>query len=205
MTRASTTLVPMARVPVRHALPADARGDAVAPAAFRAGMRALAGAVTVLTTALDGRRAGLTATAVCSLSAEPPRLIACVNRRGASYAAFADSGVLCVNVLSSGQADVAQRFAGAGPPGPAAGADRFAAGRWHAGEATGAPVLAGAVGAFECRIAEIVEAATHGILVGDVVRVHAPADADAHPLLYADGRFATLAEPDFDPRHAFSF
>jgi flavin reductase (DIM6/NTAB) family NADH-FMN oxidoreductase RutF len=188
-------------VPVRHALPAEAPGDAVAPAAFRAGMRALAGAVTVLTTALDGRRAGLTATAVCSLSAEPPRLIACVNRRGASYAAFAGSGVVCVNVLASGQADVAQRFAGAGPD----GADRFAAGGWRAGEATGAPVLAGAVGAFECRIAEIVEAATHGILVGDVVRVHAPADPHAHPLLYADGRFATLAEPEFDPRHAFSF
>jgi flavin reductase (DIM6/NTAB) family NADH-FMN oxidoreductase RutF len=57
-----------------HALPREGPSGCVDLASFRAGMRALAGAVTVLTTVHDGRRWGLTATAVCSVSADPPRL-----------------------------------------------------------------------------------------------------------------------------------
>ena len=55
------------------------------PEDFKEGMRQLAAGVTIVTTAVGERRNGLTATAVCSLSAEPPMLLACVNREAGAH------------------------------------------------------------------------------------------------------------------------
>ena len=68
---------------------------------FKAGMRRLAASVNVITTRTpDGQRSGLTATAVCSVSATPPTLLVCVNRSGNSHAVLTSSGVFAVNVLA---------------------------------------------------------------------------------------------------------
>ena len=48
-------------------------------AAFKKGMRHLAASVTLITTRYGDLRGGLTATAVCSVSAEPPQILVCVN------------------------------------------------------------------------------------------------------------------------------
>jgi flavin reductase (DIM6/NTAB) family NADH-FMN oxidoreductase RutF len=181
-----------------HALPREAPSGGVDLASFRAGMKALAGAVTVLTTVHEGRRWGLTATAVCSLSAEPPRLLACVNQRGASFAAFAASRRLAVNVLAEGQFAIAESFAGQGSPGT-----RFASGVWRAGDHEGLPLLEGAVSTFECRIAEMIDALSHAILIGDIMA--ARTNPEAQPLLYCDGRFTAPADPFFDPRYGHQF
>ncbi len=72
---------------------------------FRAGMRKLAGGVTIVTSIdQEGRRCGLTATAVCSLSTEPPSLVACVNRTSSVAAVVEASGVFAVNVLAMSSA-----------------------------------------------------------------------------------------------------
>jgi flavin reductase (DIM6/NTAB) family NADH-FMN oxidoreductase RutF len=184
--------------PFAHALPRGAPAGGADPADFRSGMRALAGAVTVLATAHGGRRWGLTATAVCSLSAEPPRLIACVNQRGASFAAFRTSRALAVNVLADDQFTVAERFAGR----DAAAGDRFSTGAWREGM-LGLPVIEGCAGAFECRVAEIIDAGTHAILICDVIAVRT--SEDARPLLYCDGRFTGLAQELIDPRYDYQF
>ena len=191
--------MPPAASPFAHALPWEGPSGGVDLAAFRAGMRALAGTVTVLTTVHVGRRSGLTATAVCSLSAEPPRLLACVNQRGASYAAFAASRRLAINVLAEGQFAIAEIFAGQGGP----GSDRFAAGEWRDGEAEGLPLLEGAVSTFECRMAEMIDALTHAILIGDIMAVRT--NPDLRPLLYCDGRFTAPADQLFDPRYGHQF
>src|SRR6266849_7177996 len=70
------------------------------PGVFRQGMRQLVGGVTLITTHYAGRNVGLTATAVCSLSATPPRLIVCVNSKGATYKALCASRRMGVNVLA---------------------------------------------------------------------------------------------------------
>lgn len=184
--------------PFAHALPREAPEGADL-AAFRDGMRALAGAVTVLATFHQGRRWGLTATAVCSLSAAPPRLIACINQRGASYAAFRASRRLAVNVLAEDQFTVAERFAGL----DAVSGDRFSAGTWTAGALENLPVLEGAVSVFECLVAEMIDAVTHAILIGDIAAVCT--NPGARPLLYCDGRFTTLADQLFDPRYGHQF
>jgi flavin reductase (NADH)/flavin reductase len=156
---------------------------------FKAGMRHLAGHVCLITTAQpDGTRSGLTATAVCSVSASPPTLLCCVNRRSASYAAIRAAGIFAVNVLSFDDRELAGRFSG-GIGGPA----RFDLGLWGRLE-TGAPVLDSALVGFDCRLVQAVEAATHGIFFGEIQAARV-STARRRPLLYAHGvygRFASL-------------
>ena len=66
----------------------------VTPQSFIQGMRQLALGVTLITTAHEGRWAGLTATAVCSVSAEPPQLLACINRQAETHRLIAGAARL---------------------------------------------------------------------------------------------------------------
>src|SRR5260221_12983341 len=95
---------------IQHAPAADALQ--VRSRLFKTAMRRVASTVCVLTTEYEGRRWGLTATAICSLSAEPPSLIACVNREAEAHTAITLSRRICINVLSEEQIEVAQRFSG---------------------------------------------------------------------------------------------
>jgi flavin reductase (DIM6/NTAB) family NADH-FMN oxidoreductase RutF len=156
---------------------------------FKAGMRRLGAGVTIVTSFDGKRRAGLTATAVCSLSAEPPQLLVCVNRRAVPNAVIARAQRFCVNVLASGQKSLALRFAGATGH---QGEDRFAKGRWGV-LATGAPMLDGALASFDCELARAIRAGTHTIFIGRVVAVVSRKGGKA--LLYADGAFAGLTKP----------
>lgn len=153
---------------------------------FLAGMRKVAGAVTVITTVSnDGERRGLTATAVCSLSAEPPSLIACVNRRTWVAQFVSNTSIFAVNVLSHAQEDVARAFAGQTA---LSGGDRFMVGDWAAGR-TGAPIARGALACFECRLERLVDHATHAILIGEVVDTVV---GNGHSLVYLDGGFSSV-------------
>ena len=155
------------------------------PEAFKRGMRQLAASVTIVTTEHDGERRGLTATAVCSLSASPPRLLVCVNRLASPHDLIAASGRFCVNVLAEEHAALSQRFAGA-----EAGEARFAIGTWGT-LATGAPMLQEALASFDCELLHQVEVETHSIFIGGVVAV--VSHPGRRPLLYADGCYVGLA------------
>lgn len=155
---------------------------------FRTGMQQLAAGVSVITTEHEGDRAGLTATAVCSLSAEPPRLLVSVNRAGYTFGLIAASRKICVNILSAAQADIAMQFAS---PAANGAEDRFASGDWRRA-LTGAPVLDDAVVSFDCRVAWIVDTGSHGIVIADIV--HSASRPELAPLLYARGKFAQLTE-----------
>lgn len=142
---------------------------------FRNAMARLGAAVNIVTTDGAAGRAGLTASAVCSVTDDPPTLLVCVNRASAMNAALKANGVLCVNVLCGSQRALSDMFAGRPR---VSDAERFAAAEWEAGE-TGAPVLKGAVAALECRIAEVLEKGTHSVFFAEVARtwVGAPAPA----------------------------
>ena len=86
----------------------------VTPESFIQGMRQLASGATLITTAHQGRWAGLTATAVCSVSADPPQLLACINRQAETHRMIADSAAFAVNVLAHDQHRLARVFAGVG-------------------------------------------------------------------------------------------
>ena len=95
-------------------------------------------------------RAGLTATSVCSLTAEPPRLLACVHRDADAHGLILESGYFAVNVLTREQQDLAEHFGGRDS---SHGPTRFGLGTGSIGR-TGIPVLVDAAAVFECRLVE---------------------------------------------------
>jgi len=157
---------------------------ATGPDAFRQGMRRLAAAVNVITTDLDGEVYGMVATAVCSVSADPPTLLVCVNRAASACAPIAQSRRFCVSVLSERQRDLASAFL------DVESTKRLDLCGWHP-LTTGAPAIEGALVSFDCEVDQIIESGTHAIYIGRVVASTAPG-ADA-PLLYFNGSYNAMA------------
>jgi flavin reductase (DIM6/NTAB) family NADH-FMN oxidoreductase RutF len=156
------------------------------PDDFKRGMRQLAAGVNIVTVMHDGVREGLTATAVCSISAEPPHLLVCVNATANAHAPMHRSGNFCLNVLARDQEAIARRFAGMDGT---ARVDRFGLGEWTE-LTTGAPVLKGALANFDCIVVREIEAATHTIFIGRVLAVRC--DVDGEPLIYEGGKFVGI-------------
>ena len=159
----------------------------VTPQSFIQGMRQLASGVTLITAAHQDRRAGLTATAVCSVSADPPQLLACINRQAETHQMIAGSGAFAVNVLTRDQHRLAQIFAGAAG---VYGDRRFAEAQWRT-MVTGAPVLWPCVATFDCRLIELVPVASHSIFIGRVLAVDS--QPDLAPLVYVEGDYGLIA------------
>ena len=171
------------RLPGGEPVPA---GDVAVAEAFKAAMRQFAASPCVITTAHQGARRGLTATSVCSVSVDPPTLIACVNRSADACPYLEASGALCVSVLSESQKHVAERFAGAlGHKGEA----RFEGLEWDAGP-SGAPALRGALSTIDCRIEQAIPQGTHLILICRVLA--ATLTVGGSPLVYSDRQFWAL-------------
>jgi flavin reductase (DIM6/NTAB) family NADH-FMN oxidoreductase RutF len=162
---------------------------AVAASEFKNAMRRLAAGVTIVATAgRKGERSGLTATAACSLSAEPPRILVCVNRDSTPNAAISRAGRFSVNVLGTRHKALALRFAGATG---VQGEERFGRGEWISA-ATGAPVLADALAYFDCTLVDAIQSGTHTVFIGEVRAAHAR--KNGAPLVYAAGTFQALAK-----------
>ena len=152
--------------------------------AFKRGMRHLAASVTLITTRHRDLRGGLTATAVCSVSAEPPQILVCVNKTASAHDPIGEAGFFCVNILAPDHRKIAERFAGMDG---VEGDERFVdMGEWSS-LSTGAPVLKGCPVSFDCRLVTKVPAGTHTIYIGEIVDI--ALDPKAHALLYCDGAF----------------
>lgn len=155
---------------------------------FKQGMRRLGGAVNIVTSSHNGVWAGLTATAVTSLSADPPRLLACVNRQGATYDTISHGRTLAVNVLGVEHKNLAMRFAGmTNVP----ETERFDEALWRA-DVTGAPLLSGALVSFDCDVENIMDVGSHGIVIGNIKSVQISNGSTSEPLCYVDGKWAVL-------------
>lgn len=155
--------------------------------AFKQGMRHLAASVTLITSRHSALRCGLTATAVCSVSAEPPQILACVNKTASAHDPIGEAGVFCVNILAPEHRKIAERFAGMDG---VEGDDRFCdMGDWSI-LTTGSPVLKGCPVSFDCKLVTKISAGTHTIYIGEIVDL--VLDDLAKPLLYADGAFVHI-------------
>ena len=84
---------------------------AIPPADYRNAMARLGAAVNIVTS--DGAAGihGLTVSAVCSISDDPATILVCINRASRGYLAVRKNGVLCVNILGPGHAELSARFA----------------------------------------------------------------------------------------------
>lgn len=163
--------------------------DMVAPAAFKSAMRHFAACVTII--AAKGRtgRAGLTATAVCSVTADPPRIVALVNKNVVAAQEILAVGALSVNVLASDQEDVSKAFAGMIQG--VFGEERFNHGEWDT-LATGAPTLKNALTTFDCRVIKVFDESTHHAFLCEVLDTRERVDGDA--LIYLNGAFRSVTQ-----------
>jgi flavin reductase (DIM6/NTAB) family NADH-FMN oxidoreductase RutF len=141
--------------------------------------------VCVITTHHEGKKFGLTATAMSSVCAEPPRLLICVNKNGSSHDVILAAGTFCVNVLDEHQEKIGQAFAGM----MGKDYDRFSEGEWQE-LATGAPVLKDASAVFDCEVKQVIDQFTHSIIIGEVLAAQIGRAGDA--LLYGARKFRTL-------------
>ena len=156
---------------------------------FRAAMRRFATTVSVVTCAHGGSRFGMSATAITSLSLDPPSLLVCVNKSAATHRVLSRGGRFCVNVLRSVHVGLSQAFSGR-----LKGEDRFRLGNWGQTE-EGLPFLADAQANLFCEIVRIVDYETHTIFIASVYFARVQEGVD--PLLYQDGKYA-IAVPVSD-------
>ncbi len=164
-------------------------GTAADAAQFKLGMRNLAGAVNIITSTHEGRLFGMTATAVCSASADPPTVLVCVNHVTATHQAIVEAGIFCVNVLRHDDQGLSGLFSGAHGS-DMRGEARFQAERWKR-LATGAPVLQDSLVSFDCRVVNRLVHGTHTVFLGEVQALEI--GRKGKPLLYSDGQYAKLA------------
>jgi flavin reductase (DIM6/NTAB) family NADH-FMN oxidoreductase RutF/DNA-binding GntR family transcriptional regulator len=155
---------------------------------FRDVVGRFASGVTVITTSASGQDFGMTASAMSSLSLDPPMILICVNRRAASRQAISQARVFGVNILHEDQASLAVHFA-------TPQADKFTDLPVSRG-AMGCPRLAGVLAWLECEVVEEVEGGTHSVYFG---KVKEAAARDGRPLAYFRGKFGQLYSGNTDP------
>lgn len=138
---------------------------------FREGMSRMGAAVNLITSDGIAGEHALVASAVCSVSDDPPTLLVCVNRQAFVHDKFLQNGNLCVNVLSADHQELCSVFTRY-----VEGVDRFSYGSWIKKE-TGSPVLEDANVAFDCRIGTRLEQGSHSVMFCEVKAVHIGATA----------------------------
>jgi len=156
------------------------------PKDFRDAMRAFVGNCSLITTGSGAAATGLIVTSAISLSAEPPLLLACVNRSSSSWPVLKETGIFGWSSLGAAHQPVAERFSGfGGIKGPA----RYEGADWETA-VTGSRLLVGAPTAFDCTVEEMIDRATHSILIGRVQAIRTTPDAGA--LIYWNGSYRKL-------------
>lgn len=151
------------------------------PAEFRHVIGHFMSGVAIITARHDGHDHGMTASAVCSLSLEPPMLLVCMKVGAPTQEAVYASGRFAVNILEEAQGSLAERFATPRP-------DKFDGVAFHDGP-LGMPLLDGALASIECEVVESVRGGTHRVFHGAVR--HADVRSGS-PLAYYRGRFGRL-------------
>jgi flavin reductase (DIM6/NTAB) family NADH-FMN oxidoreductase RutF len=153
-------------------------------AAFRRAMRALSQGVAIVACGEGDARVGCTVTSLASLSLTPPTLFICLTRSSSTLVGLKEIGAFSVNLLAARHEALAHRFSGRGG---VHGQRRFDGSRWIA-LATGAPILADALAAFDCLMEEVIERHSHAIVLGAVVSLIEGADEPA--LAHRRGEYA---------------
>jgi flavin reductase (DIM6/NTAB) family NADH-FMN oxidoreductase RutF len=145
-------------------------------------MRRVPHGVAVLTVDAGGERLGLTVDSFVSLSLEPPLVGVAVSRQAAMHELVREAGGFALSLLAAGQESVAQHFARGVPP----------IAHWHGidtREGAG-PLIEGALGWLECRLASEHEVGDHTLFVGEVEAVEA--GVAAPPLVHVDSGYRAL-------------
>jgi len=153
---------------------------------FRDAVGSFATGVNVITTRGEDHLYGMTANAFSSVSLDPPLVLVCIASRSEGSEMIGRNGVFAVNVLSAEQEALSRFFASKERP---RGLDAFR-GVDHHEAVTGSPLLTGAVGYLDCRLAATHDAGDHLLFIGEVLALGA--EAEVEPLLFHAGRYGLL-------------
>jgi flavin reductase (DIM6/NTAB) family NADH-FMN oxidoreductase RutF len=153
---------------------------------LRGAMRHLVGGVSVITSGHGEDITGMTVTSVSSLSLDPPSLIVSINRASSTWPVLERDGFFGVNVLTSDQRDIAERFAGRNG---LKGRERFIGSEWIT-RGSGAPLLVGAAAALDCEVEHWIEHHSHAVVIGRVRHVLSSKREAA--LAYWQGRYVAV-------------
>lgn len=163
---------------------------ATAREAFRLAWRGFGSAVALIATEAEGQRHAMLATAVTSVSMDPPLLLICINRDSGAYEALVRRGAFTLGILGTRSHAVGRHVAAT------RGEARFARGDWRALRSPdagldGLPHVAEAQATLACRVETRHDHGTHSIFIARVEEVTPPRESD--PLLYCEGRFGRFA------------
>jgi flavin reductase (DIM6/NTAB) family NADH-FMN oxidoreductase RutF len=147
--------------------------------------RRYAGSVCVVTARDERGFRGITVTAFCVVSLDPPTVLVCLASEGEALAAVAASGTFAVSILSDTQEFLADQFAGRAPL-----VNRRFDGVRHRLTTAGNPVLEDCLAWFDCAVSERLPAGDHAVVIGQVRE--AGYGTGSEPLLYFDGAYRSL-------------
>lgn len=168
--------------------------DETASLDLRRVMRHVGSTVTIISTHGGGQPYGMVATAMMSLSLEPPALAISINHSASIHNPLFERRAFCVNILSRYDEDISRRFT------KLSGAARFVAGSWCVDE-TGPfqhiPYLATAQATLFCTLETSMDTGTHCLIVGLIQRSIDNAVDD--PLLYCDGSYGQFSKTVDEP------
>ncbi len=144
---------------------------------FRQVIGRFASGVTIITTRDEAVNYGLTASAVSSLSLDPPMLLVCINRQTGTSQAIAKVKVFAVNILKENQQAIARQFATPHP-------NKFRDIPLTFGT-LGVPLLPNMLATLECRVVEEATGGTHAVFLAEI---QAAQTEEGMPLVYYRGR-----------------
>ncbi|MEE9319508.1 MAG: flavin reductase family protein [Granulosicoccus sp.] len=153
-------------------------------------LAAAANGVSIITTRHGDKIAGLTVSSMCSVCAEPPMFLACVNADNEFCRLAIESQKFAINILNASQHDIANTFAGLTDTPED---NRFTSGLWAA-LTTGSPTLTEALVTLDCELDSSLLRGTHRIFIGRVVNAR---QQSGSPLVYtARGYARTEPNPE---------
>ena len=149
---------------------------------FKNALRCFASGVTVVTTKnAAGELHGITVSAFCSVSLEPPQILICIEKNAGSCDAIAENGSFVVNILSQSQQNLSDQFASILP-------NKFAGVKYRT-NSKDIPVLEDVLVNLECNITHSYDGGDHTVFIGEVENSFV---ADGNPLVYFDGQYREI-------------
>lgn len=158
---------------------------------LRHAMRHWVTGVAIVTSSLGELQHGMTVNSFGSVALEPPLVTVTMNNDSRTCRLVQESGIFAVTILTLGQEDLANRFAGRGQE-----SNNRLAGMETFSLVTGAPLLMGGSAWLDCQVTYQHPMSYATLFLGEVVAVRMGiAVENAAPLVYFNRSFYTLGNP----------
>jgi flavin reductase (DIM6/NTAB) family NADH-FMN oxidoreductase RutF len=167
--------------------------------------------VTVVTTQSEGKPAGITVNAFCSVSLEPPMILVCIDLSSNTLPVMRESGAFAINILTSEQEYLSRCFATISEE----RYENFCHASFHTA-ATGSPIIDDVLAFIDARVVAEYPGGDHSIFLGQVMAMgsdgqiafareaesanatrleeqYSGTEPDKEPLTYYRGKYRHLA------------